>query len=202
MLYHTISAHYSLAWPIVQVFPSATHPAQVPGTAGPVGAMLTSYRRLDVMVTQPGCRRILTDVITCSSTLKRSCCGAATAPGHAADQGQLDKERDWSAMAEAEGDLFFALPVECGGRLGHTTLAFLRRLSVAHGEVDLSAIAAFMTYSTQQTQLTSKKGVARLILARPTSRSALGTPSRRAYRVNSIQTRPGVLIREGQYKTE
>ena len=65
--------------------------------------------------------------------------------------------------------------------MGHTSLAFLRRLSVAHGEGDLSAIAAFMTYSTQQIQLTSKKGVARLILARPASRDALGAHSRRAH---------------------
>ena len=50
--------------------------------------------------------------------------------------------RDWFALAEAEYGLFFALPAECGGRLGHTSLAFLRRLSVAHGEGDLSAIAA------------------------------------------------------------
>ena len=122
--------------PIVQQFLSATRLAQVPGTAEPAGAMLTSGKRPDVMVTLPGCRRILTDVITCSATLKRSCCGAATTPGHAVDQGQVDKERDWSALAEAEGDLFFALPVECGGRLDHTSLAFLRRLSVAHGEGD------------------------------------------------------------------
>ena len=53
--------------------------------------------------------------------------------------------------------------------LGHTSLAFPRRLSVAHGEVGLSAFAAFMTYPTQLIQLTSKKGVAGLILARPTS---------------------------------
>ena len=115
--------------PIVQQFLSATRLAQVPGTAEPAGAMLTSGKRPDVMVTQPGCRRILTDVITCSSTQKRNCCGAATTPGHAADQGQLDKERDWSALAEAGGGLFFALPAECTGRLGHTSLAFLRRLS-------------------------------------------------------------------------
>ena len=47
--------------PIIQQFISATHLAQVPGTAGPVGAMLTSGKRPDVMVTQPGCRRILAD---------------------------------------------------------------------------------------------------------------------------------------------
>ena len=106
--------------PVVQQLLSSTHLAQVPGTVEPAGAMLTSNKRPDVMVTQPGCRRILTDVIICSATLKRSCCGAATIPGHAADQGRLDKERDWSALAEAKGGLFFALPVECGGRLGHT----------------------------------------------------------------------------------
>ena len=131
--------------PFAQQFLSSTRLAQVPGTTEPAGAMPTSNKRPDAMVTQPGCRRILTDVITCSATLKRSCCCAATTPGNSADQGQLDKERDWSALAEAEGDLFFPLPVECGGRLGHTSLAFLRRLSAAHGEGDLSVIAAFMT---------------------------------------------------------
>ena len=44
---------------------------------------------------------ILTDVITCSATLKRNCCGAVTAPWYAADQGQLAKEWGWSALAEA-----------------------------------------------------------------------------------------------------
>ena len=70
-------------------------------------------------MTKSGCKRILTDATTCSTALKRSCCGATTTPGHAADQGQLDKERDRSALAEAEGDFFFALPIERGGRLGH-----------------------------------------------------------------------------------
>ena len=66
----------------------------------------------------------------------------------------------------------------------------LRRLSVAHGEGGLSAIAAFMTYSTQQIQLTSKKGVARPILARPTSRGALGAPSQRAHLPSPLPPRP------------
>ena len=88
--------------PAAQQFLWSTRIVEVPGTAVPADAMLTSNKRPDVMVTQSGCKRILTDVITCSATLKRSCCGAATNPGHAADQGQLDKERDWSALAEAE----------------------------------------------------------------------------------------------------
>ena len=87
--------------PIVQQFLSSTRLAQVPGTAGPAEAMPTSNKRPDVMVTQPGWRRILTDVITCSATLKRSCCGAATTPGHAADQGQLA----WGHLDSTKADL-------------------------------------------------------------------------------------------------
>ena len=51
--------------------------------------------------------------------------GTASAPGHAADQGQLDKEEDLSALADAEGGHFSALPIECGGRLSLMSLALV-----------------------------------------------------------------------------
>ena len=68
-----------------------------------------------------------------------------------------------------------------GGRPGLTSLALLRRHSVAHGEGYLSAIVAFMIYSIQQAQLTNREGLVRPILARPASRCALGAPFRHAY---------------------
>ena len=95
----------------VQQFLLSTRLAQVPGTAEPVNAMLTSNKRPDVTVAQSGCKRVFAGATAYSATLKRSCCGAATTPGHAADQGQLDKEGDWPALAEAEGGISLLCPL-------------------------------------------------------------------------------------------
>lgn len=69
-----------------------------------------------------GSRRISTDVITCDSTAGAACARAASTPGHAADLGQVIKDRKWVDLAILEGDQFFALAVEAGGRIGENAI--------------------------------------------------------------------------------
>jgi hypothetical protein len=132
-----------------------------------------------VVVNLSGAPRICTDVITCDSTTNESCQKAATRPGHAANLGQTAKDNKWTSVAATEGDQFYALPVEAGGRIGESALALARRLAGASGAGDSQDTRAFETYVTQQIHLVNKKGVAKVILARATSREALGAVPRR-----------------------
>ena len=66
--------------PVVQMSSLAARLAELPAVAGPANAMLTSNKRPDVTVAQAGCKRVITDVNTCSAILNRNSYGATSAP--------------------------------------------------------------------------------------------------------------------------
>jgi hypothetical protein len=153
--------------PLVQEFYNAVKRAGVRGEAEPESAMLTSNQRPDVVANPTGGPRIITDVITCDPTTRATCVRAANIPGYAADQGQAVKDRRWADLATSEGDHFFALAIESGGRIGDNAMAFVKRLADIHGFGNVAASRAFTASTVQRLHLVNKRGVSKLILGAP-----------------------------------
>ena len=144
--------------PLVQEFYNAVKRAGVRGEAEPESAMLTSNQRPDVVANPTGGPRIITDVITCDPTTRATCVRAANIPGYAADQGQAVKDRRWADLATSEGDHFFALAIESGGRIGDNAMAFVKRLADIHGFGNVAASRAFTASTVQRLHLVNKRG--------------------------------------------
>ena len=124
-----------------------------------------SQMRADVAFTLPGGPRpvqYICDIRTCDAAGKSIAKEAAYKAGSPAEQGQSLKNYKWKGHVESQGDIFMALCVESGGRMGDQVYSLInllknyRRSAPAEQE-------AFSVYALQRLHLTSQIGVARII---------------------------------------
>ena len=136
--------------------------------------MVNSNKRADVVLYK-GLYNVLTDVRTVANGDPRFCCAAALSPGHGAAWGAVQKNTAWLAQAQSQGDLFFALCHEAGGRVGRGCEIFLDQLcSVA--ATSQSERMAFRIYALQRLHAATFRGVAMLINSRPVMRTGPEVP--------------------------
>lgn len=136
--------------------------------------MVNSNKRADVVLYK-GLYNVLTDVRTIAGSDPRYCCAAALSPGHGAAWGAVQKDAAWLAQARSQGDTFFALCHEVGGRAGRGCEIFLDQLcSVAAASP--SERMAFRIYALQRLHAATFRGVAMLINSRPVMRTGPEVP--------------------------
>lgn len=107
----------------------------------------------------------LLDVRTCISTNKDQLHHASAKSGHAASQGEAEKNAKWQQHAFDQGCVFVPICVEDGGRLGNAFRDLLESIGAslqAAGESSVNQ-RAFMAFALNHIQLTNFKAVARVI---------------------------------------
>ena len=93
-----------------------------------------------------------------------NCKKAACVPGAANDSGTRIKERKWKSFVDAQGDIFWALCAESGGRLSDHFIELAEYLSMFAGSTSAER-RAFSVFAFQRIHIASQRGVARLIRA-------------------------------------
>ena len=121
----------------------------------------------------PRNRTTLIDVRTADATGLQVCVKAADRAGAAADDAERDKNNKWLRHTVPQGLDFVPLTFESGGRIGEAALGFIDRLSYAAAGSTTDR-AAYVTYALQRLRALTVKGVAQIILSRPSSRDAPG----------------------------
>ena len=109
--------------------------------------------------------QILTDVRTCPCFSSRALTKSPTQPGHAAKLGEAEKNNKFAPQAIAQGDRFFPLCIEDGGRLGKQSLELLVHLcerKKASGDSSFNH-HAFLKFARTELHLTSLKAIAHVI---------------------------------------
>jgi len=104
------------------------------------------------------------DVRTTDPCDLSNCKKAACVPGTANDSGTRIKERKWKSFVDAQGDVFWALCAESGGRLSDHFVELVEYLSMFAGSTSAER-RAFSVFAFQRIHIASQRGVARLIRA-------------------------------------
>jgi len=114
--------------PLVQIWHSLAKLAGLSCGSEVRNLMLNSGKRPDVVIFRD-LYNILTDVRTIAGADSRYCSTAAQTPGHGAAWGAIQKNAAWSELALSQGDTFFPLCSEAGGRHGTQALDLLELLT-------------------------------------------------------------------------
>jgi hypothetical protein len=165
---------------VVREFVAAAKLAGIDVESEPSNIMLHTNDRPDLGLRDSHGRfNVIVDVRTAEVTVDGVCQGAALTPGHAAACAATIKDAKWLPQAKAQGMRFFALPVECGGRLGAGSLDFIDTLASKAGGSSAER-AAFTTYVTQRIRAVCMKGVSDILIGR-TPAGAVPRAPRRAF---------------------
>lgn len=116
----------------------------------------------EVLASRPHLK--ITDVRTTDPCDVSNCKKAACVPGAANDAGTRIKEKKWKSFVEAQGDVFWALCAESGGRLNGHFFELVEYLSTFAGSSSAER-RAFSVFAFQRIHVASQRGVARLIRA-------------------------------------
>ena len=138
--------------PLVQVWHSLAKLAGLPCGSEVRNLMLNSGKRPDVVIFRD-LYNILTDVRTIAGADSRYCSTAALTPGHGAAWGAIQKNAAWSELALSQGDTFFPLCSEAGGRLGTQALDLLELLASSAGGSQSTALLSRPTHFSFYTRL-------------------------------------------------
>jgi hypothetical protein len=151
---------------IVREFVSLAKLAGADVVSEPAGIMLHTDDRPDLALRDSsGHFRVITDVRTAVATVDGVCPGAAATPGHAAASIATGKDTKWLPQAAAQGLRFYALVIECGGRLGVGAFDFVSALAAKAGGSSAER-DAFTTYALQRLRAISMKGTCDIVIGR------------------------------------
>jgi len=118
--------------------------------------MLHSGKRPDVAILG-ALRNIITAVRTVVGAGPRCCADAAVFPGHGADWGAMRKNEAWLDHTILQGDAFYALHHESGGRMGDSAYDFLGMIIDSAGG-SASDRMAFKVYALQRLHAANSAG--------------------------------------------
>ena len=118
---------------------------------------------------------IITDVRTVVGADPRYCADAPISPGHGALWGAMRKNLAMLDHTISQGDAFYALYHEAGGRMGDSAYDFLGMIIDSAGG-SASDRMAFKVYALQRLHAANFCGVAAVINSRPVIRTGPGVP--------------------------
>ena len=151
--------------------------------------MLHSGKIPDVAIFR-ACHNIIRDIRTVVGADSRYCAAAALFPGHGAVWGAARKKEAWLSHTMAQqGDVFYALCHEAGGRMGDSAHDLLDLIVDSAGG-SASDRMSFRIYALQRLHVANFRGVAAVINSRP----AMCTPPPECGMLPLVSARPKPVI--------